>query len=323
MLLGQLFVPGMSLISISEKYLWRTNLIKEYNNFKYYIGDRVFKDIVVGKDGWLYYSGEMSIRDHQKIQPANMGTIKRLTQNLNKIKDETEQYGGMFLVIIAPDKSTIYPQYMPDEIPVIGEVSSFDRLVEYVDKNSDIQLLDVRPSFAEVSRDAEVYYKTDTHWNCLGAFYASNAILSEVSASYPAIHPYSLDDFSFSSKESLLDIPTMMSWDIREDRMMLIPKFQTEISEVVKKKRISNEISLKVVVNENEGSPDLLVFHDSFYEVCMDGFLQPNFGSIMSTHYRDVRLADYLDIIAAEKPDVVIIEFAERYLTHFYRIISQ
>jgi alginate O-acetyltransferase complex protein AlgJ len=323
MLTGQLFAPGITLGSISENYLWRKNLAKIYSNVKYRIGDRVFANTVVGKNDWLFFTGDMSIRDHQKTSPLNMGNMKRLTRSLNEIKDQTEQYGGMFLLIIAPDKSTVYPQYMPDEIPVLGQTSSFDRLVEYLDRNSDIQLLDVRPVFSKASETAELYYKTDTHWNCMGAFYASNEILSKVSIPYPQVPLYTLDDYKFSARDALRDIPVMMGWDIHEDTINALPKFKTEISSVTEEADSPNRISLKIAVNAEKDLPELLIFHDSFYEVCLDRFLEPNFSRTTSTYYRKGELVDYLDVIAAEKPDVVIVEFAERYMDYLYRHLSK
>lgn len=322
MMIAQLFVPGMTLESISVDYLWRKDLIKLFNGFKYQIGDRVFPQSVVGKDGWLYYTAELSMQDYQKVSPLNMGNTKRLTKILEKIKHQTEQYGGVFFVVIPPDKSTVYPQYMPDEIPVIGQISSLDRLMDYLDENSDVQVLDLRPIFSTLGKNTQLYYKTDTHWNCQGAFYASNEILSIISDSYPQIQPYAPDDFEFSpSTPSVRDISSMMGIDLREDFINPIPKSDLHIPKLTMENTNDKIPSLRVSVNEQTDLPSLVVFRDSFYE-CMDVFVEPKFSSTMSMHFKDAELNDYLDIIAAEKPDVVIVEFVERSMDFFYRHLN-
>lgn len=323
MLLGQLFASDITLSSISETFLWKKSLIKVYGNFKYQIGDRVFTNAVIGKEGWLYFTGDKSIQSYQKTSSLTVRNIKELATLLGEIEDQTEKYGGTFLLVIPPDKNTVYPQYMPDEIPVIGQSSNLDRLVEYLGKKSHIQVLDFRPLFAVLSKSTDIYYKTDTHWNCLGAFYASNEILSLISNSYPQIHPYALDDFNFSRSEaSTRDIPKMMGVDIREESINLTPRFDTYISQLPLKDADRKIPSLQITVNETKDLPTLLVFRDSFYK-CAEGFIEPNFSRTMSMHFMDVEFSGYLDIIAAEKPDIVILEFVERSMDIFYRHSSR
>lgn len=323
MMFAQLFTPNMTLSSISENYLSRKGLIKLFNNLKYRIGDRVFQLSLVGKDGWLYYTGEFSMQDYQKNSPLNMSGLKRLTKILEQIKDQTEEYGGVFLLVIPPNKSTVYPQYMPDEITVIGQSSNLDRLVEYLNTNSDIQLLDLRPIFSVLSENTELYYKTDTHWNCLGAFYASNEILSMVSNSYPQIQPYSPGDFDFfPSKLLTMDISSMMGLDLQEDYIDPIPKFDIHISKLPLENINYKIPSLQITVNDIKDLPNLLIFKDSFYG-CMGIYIEPNFSRTVSMNFVEAELIDYLDIIAAEKPDVVIVEFVERSIEIFYRHLSK
>jgi alginate O-acetyltransferase complex protein AlgJ len=317
MFLGQIFVPGMTFNLISENYLWKKTLIKAYGNFKYRIGDRIFGVTIVGEEGWLYFSGDLSIQNYQKTPAFNRGNIKRLTELLNKINDQTRAYGGELIVVISPDKSTIYPQYMPDEIKVIGHASNLDRLFEYADKHSDIQMLDLRPVLSEASRSEQVYYKTDTHWNCLGGFYASNEILSKVSDFYPDIQPYALEDFTFSATSKMMDVPAMMGWDVEEKIIYVKPRFETSLSSVQANELHPKKQPLEITNNGRKDLPELMVFHDSFYG-CLSIFLEPNFSRTISTHFMDAELQDYLELISSEKPDIVIIEFVERYMDFFY-----
>lgn len=317
MFLGQIFVPDMTLDLISENYLWKKSLFKAYGSFRYRIGDRIFAGVIVGEEGWLYSSENLSIQNYQKTPAFNKGNIKRLTELLNKINDQTRKYGGELIVVIPPDKSTIYPQYMPEEIVVIGQASNLDRLLGYVNKYSDVQMLDLRPVLSEASRSEEVYYKMDTHWNCLGGLYASNEILSIISASHPDVQPYTLNDFTFPTASVVMDIPNMMGWDIEEKIVYLKPKFETDLSIVQANDLHPKNRPLEIKINGRQDLPELMVFHDSFY-ACLGPFIEPNFSRTISTHFKDAELQDYLDMISSEQPDIVIIEFVERYIDFFY-----
>lgn len=322
--IGQLFISDMTVDSISEKYLWKETLIEKYRKFKFNIGDNVFSYAVVGKDGWLFFTGEMSLKTYQKDAPLNVSNTKKLVAIFSQLDAAVKEYGGTFLVIVPPDKSTIYPQYMPDEIPVIGQTTSLDRLIERVEKHSDVRLLDLRPVLLQASNSSQVYYKTDTHWNCFGAFYAYQETLSTVSEDYPNIKTYTMDDFDILSYEwSDFDIAKMMEAKVVDNGASFVPRFETKIS-LDKDYGSHYDInSLRVIKNlTNSDQPDLLIFHDSFYDACLYNFVEPTFGRTISVRYLDVELAAMLDIIQKEKPKVVVLEFVERLtevlLQHLY-----
>lgn len=320
-LLAQLFVSGMTVDSISERYLWRMSLIRKYNNFRYFVGDRVFYHVLVGKDDWLYFTGDMSIPDYQKTSLINKSKIKRLTLVLKQFDEQVQHYGGDLLVVIPPDKSTVYPQYMPDEVPVIGNESSLDRIVEYIKNNSNVQVLDLRSVMIEQSNTSRVYYKTDSHWNCVGAYYAYNEILSQLEPLHPSLEIHPLDDFEIvHPQHSIMDIVSVMNLDITEEVMDISPKFESilvTVNEPVVGK------SPRVVVNKIKDLPNLLVFHDSFYDTCLNKFIEPAFSRTVTIPYNSAEIADYLAIIEAEKPDVLIVEIVERLVEDFLTHLSE
>lgn len=315
--LSQLFVPGITLDTISEKYLWRQDLIDQYQKFKFGMGDKVFPGAVVGKEGWLFYTGEMSLRNYQKTDPLNMSNIKKLVGILNQISATVESYGGTLVVVIPPDKSTVYPQYMPDEIPVIGTTVSLDRLIERANLYGNFILLDLRPILIHASKNSQVYYKTDSHWNCLGAYYAYKEIVSSFEENI-SLHSYTLSDFDInSSKSGYLDIAAMIGADVKEKILLFEPKFNVSISKSRDSVQDYDIESLHITQNSNQGLPDLVVFHDSFYNACLGEFIETTFGRTVAISYSDVKLTEMLNIIEKEKSDVVIVEFVERFMDYF------
>jgi hypothetical protein len=323
-LIAQLFIPNFSLKAISDGYLWRKDLIKGYFNFKYNVGDKVYSRAVIGKDGWLFYTGDMSIQDYQKTAPANVGSLNRFMAVFNSYNEQVSQYGGVFLIVIVPDKSTVYPQYMPDEIPVIGQTSSLDRLVERLQKDGRFQFLDLRITLKAGSAASQNYYKTDSHWNCDGAYSAYKEIISKLASSHLNLQAYSLDDFRMiSSQNSLLDVPSSMGLDLKENSMDAIPKFNSNLSASTGLSRENAGNSLRVVVNSGKVAPSLMIFHDSFYPACFNSFVEPTFGSTISLHYGDASLADQLQLIEREKPDIVILEFVERQMEALVRHFNE
>jgi len=227
-LLLQLVGPNLGVNTISERFLWRLELIEKFNNFRYSFGDHVFNAGLVGKDGWLYYSGDFSIHDYQKTEPLGKNRLKGLAEILNSLNESAAQYGGTLLVVIPPDKNTIYPQYVPEQIPVIGQTSRLDQLIKYLQDNTEISVLDLRTVLMDASQSSKIYYKADAHWNCLGAYYASNEILLKVNELYPKVQTHPLSGYqSGSFVDSSLDISTAMGLGFHEDTETLTPKFPT------------------------------------------------------------------------------------------------
>jgi hypothetical protein len=314
----QLLGTNLSLAAIDGDFWRRTELIGAYNNFRLSLGDRVFPTVLVGKDGWLFFTGDFTIPDYQKTDPINRSNLKRLAAILNKLDKKMKEHGGILILAIPPDKSAIYPQYMPDEIPVIGTISRLDQTLEFVRENTHVRVVDLRPALLDASQSTQVYYKTDSHWNCYGAFYAYREIFSEVAKTYPNAKVYSLEDFNKAgTKKKLMDISPLLALTFKEELFTLAPKIPFHLKETPAAYPMA-----KMVVNSQGGLPSGLALHDSFYANCLDRFIEPSFSRTLSLNSAVSNVDEFTKIIGAEKPDVLIVEFAERQIEYFVREVG-
>ncbi len=321
-LLAQLLGPQLTVKTISDRFFLKTALIQSFNGFRYSLGDQVFNEGIVGKDDWLFYSGDFSIHDYQKTSPVSKKNLKEVEAILNQINDAAMRNGGSMLVVIPPDKNTIYPQYMPDEIPVLGETSRLEQFMQYMQEHTNIQVMDLRPVLSEASQTSQIYFKSDAHWNCLGAYYASAEIISMVSISHPEVRPRSLSDFEIGTTiDSSLDISKTMGLGLQEETWTLTPKFETNV-EVMPAPFAENK-QMRVSVNSETDLPSAVILHDSFYNECLNQLIEPYFSKTFSLHYGTSKLFDYIDLIEKEKPDVVIVEFAERHIEYFFKLLTE
>jgi alginate O-acetyltransferase complex protein AlgJ len=319
-LLIQLFGANLGLDTISERFLWRVELIKKFNAFRYTVGDSIFNGGLVGKESWLFYTGDYSIHDYQKTELMGPSRLEYLVGLLETLDEHVTQDGGTLWVMIPPDKNTIYPQYMPDEIPVIGQTSRLDQLTDYFQKKTEINLLDLRPLFTDVAKSSQIYYKSDAHWNCLGAYYGSNELLAQVSALHPEVQTHPLTDYEFGTmSDSTLDIARVMGLELHEETVTLTPKFPLGS---IYYKSYDGSDAITIATNSQTDLPTALVIHDSFYPECLNQFLEPQFSRVIFSHYEKTKFSDYLKLIETEKPGVVIVEFAERHIEYFFRLMS-
>jgi alginate O-acetyltransferase complex protein AlgJ len=320
-LLLQLTGTGLTLDSISDNFLWRMALIEKINAMRFAAGDTIFNEGLMGREGWLFYTGDFSIHDYQKTELLRPGRLYELGEILVQLDNKTSAHGGSLWVVNPPDKNTIYPQYMPAQIPVIGQTSRLDQVIEYLKENTKVKALDLRPLFIEISQSSQIYYKKDAHWNCLGAYYAANEILTQVSALHPEVQANPLSDYEAGvMSDSTLDIARVMGVTLMEDTVTLTPQFRPGSITHIKYERYSG---MNVALNSQTELPTAMFIHDSFYTECLNQFIEPQFSRVIFTHFEDSLLSEITDVIETEKPDVVVVEFAERHIEYFFRLVTR
>ena len=285
--------PGSPLHEdISETFNGRKDLIRMFNLFRIKVGDRVFPNVVIGDDGWFFYTAEYSMEDYQHVDRLTTKRLEMLRANLDALNKKLLKKGTILIVVIAPDKQTIYPQYMPDEIPVFEGPSRLDQFVTYMQEKGETHVIDLRPVLKQASQTSQVYYKTDTHWNKLGAYYAYQEILSALSAYNSSIKARPLTDYKISYQNASFDVSRILGIDtvFKEEKVIL------------------KEISpLKV---EKKNAPKILVYHDSFFGA-LKPLLKPHFRmSVVNYNKKGVKWN--VSHTEQEKYDFVVIEVVER-----------
>src|SRR5690606_29540335 len=73
------------------------------------LDENVFPPVIEGKDGWLFLGHDISYRCVPRMD------LDRVIAGLRRWRDVVEASGRKFVLVIAPDKSTLYPEYLPDE----------------------------------------------------------------------------------------------------------------------------------------------------------------------------------------------------------------
>jgi hypothetical protein len=122
-----------------------------------------FPRVIEGRSGWLYLGYDML----GACLPEK--PLDDVIGSLQGLRDAVEKSGRKFVLIVAPDKSSMVPENLPKDY--VGQKcanearSAFWRRVI-----ADAGATDIRPALgqAAVRRGAPVYSKVDTHWNYEG-----------------------------------------------------------------------------------------------------------------------------------------------------------
>lgn len=144
------------------------------------------ENVLLGHDGWLFYTP--TIHDYTGDAPMTARELYCAARTLYLLQEYAENRGGEFLFTAAPNKNTLYPEYMPERTR-LGGASNMDSLYALLDEMG-VSYLDLRDVFARPSEPADflcdaflpdvepLYFKTDSHWNAKGAALAADALLA-------------------------------------------------------------------------------------------------------------------------------------------------
>jgi hypothetical protein len=275
------------------------------------IGERNENRVIVGKDGWLFYSKDDKYMADRGLDPFSEAELDQWQELFEKREKYFRERGIVFLLEIPPDKQTIYPEYMPDDFAHPPRPSRLDQLIERLKKrNSPVMIVDLRPALLEAKKERQVYFKTDSHWNDDGIYPAYVALLKAVAEAMPGFKftPQPASNFMVTDGTRKGDLAQQLD---------LWSEYREDIRKWIRRDLVNDEKAFEALptapftVGDPRG-PRLLTYNDSFMAYMIQ-FLAPNFSHAT---YEWNAWTESMDTAAVKdaKPDIVICELVERKL---------
>jgi alginate O-acetyltransferase complex protein AlgJ len=281
------------------------------------------KKVMMGKDGWLFYTENKMLESFRGANPFTGPELMAYKRALEKRQNVLARQGIRYLFVIAPNKQSIYPEYLPDRITRVGRQSRLDQLLGFLNQYSTVEFLDLREPLRSRKKDGLLYLTKDTHWNQQGAFIAYQDIIKRLNRWFPALKPLSDEDVQVEVKISVRgDLAGMLS--LRDELPENAPfvgvkkKMAGPDNEINKYlKAFDGRYSIKYhrpFARRNEkGTHRVVVFRDSFFTDIIP-FLSESFGQ--AVYFYEPFNYDLFFQLALKKfkPDVVIEEIIARNL---------
>lgn len=259
--------------------------------------------VLPGKDGWLFYkdgpTAAQPVANYQGLTEIDDSeeVLANASAALQILHDDLAENGCQLVLDLTPSKDRIYREYMPDGYPIVNEQNRTDRMAEYLRLHTTVPVVweyETLRSQARLYPDRPLYYKTDTHWNELGALVGLDGVFRA------------------------LGLPT------------LSPEEYTAVPDGTTTGDMANVAALYAVLpaETRYTVPDygslftkdgrvVRVIGDSFSEAYMP-YLEARFASCWREHI------DTFDPAIANDPacDILILEFNERSLDTMLRILE-
>lgn len=257
---------------------------------------------IKGKNGWYFLGNSEGnvLNNSVGLNKINNKEWIIANQNIDNLFNKMNNLGVPFYFLLTRHKHEIYSEYLPFKIK--NQRSKFDTIIDYWIKKYPI--IDLKNCILDNKKNGQLYHKTDTHWNELGAYYGFNELIGNLKPKFPDLNKINIEDYTIVSKKvDQLDLTAMLNKKLEENIFLLEKKEKSPIiaSEYIYPKAVSNQF-----INPNK-KYKVIIFRDSF-SLAMMKFYKETFKQCI---FIKSRIPD-IDLIKKEKPDLVILQFTSR-----------
>ncbi|MFH1999726.1 MAG: hypothetical protein ABIK28_08600 [Planctomycetota bacterium] len=283
-------------------------------------------NVIIGKDDWLFERRTHNLQDECRgVLRYREEELTAWIATMEKRQQWFSDHGAEFMIIVPPNKHSIYPEFLPDWMASVGQ-RRLDQLIERINETSTLDLLDLRPALLRAKERTEkpLYHKTDTHWNYRGAFVAYQEIIKHIQRRFPGTHMIKEKDFKLVSEPgkamNLGRMLNLVDW-LDEEKISIIPKVPLQLKAVysIQCNRalvssisdIENQRIIMYTVSLRPESPKVMIFRDSFTNA-LTPFLAESFRETLIRHHQNNRI--FPDLFQWMKPDLILYIISERAL---------
>lgn len=295
-------------IYANDRIGFRANMVNLYT----YSMDKLFNDMVhptyqYGKDGYVYLKLPET-KVNLRFQEAFSSFIKDFQEYCNERDIK-------FLYTLEPNKSTIYPEYLPEGYNSSSE--NRDYLIELLNEkgvnylNNADTLLEAKenPLFEDVLLYDKKY--DAGHWNETGAIVGISAIIDRLNELDNRVGSFDINKYEAEQviNETLLSSNFKINeettnYSLKEYNLEYIENYEDEIYRHENFRYFTHYKNLT-----NTEAPRLLIFAGSYFNN-KEKFITGNFSEVMKIHnYTNV--IDYEYYINIYNPDIVLFESTE------------
>lgn len=217
--------------------------------------------------------------------------MQAYADKLTNERNQFANYGIDFYILSIPNKSSVYPEYMPDTIERKDTTSRTDLLMKYLEENTDLNVVDAKTTLVKAKKKKPVYYKSDTHFNQIGAFVTVQTLKDKIDGKTD-----SLKDVKFGK------ITNHYSGDLAR-----LCDMQDTFNNDTQYQLDAATVNTKIKSNKR-----ILVIGDSYSDEML---------SILSQYFAEAQTVNIWSfepsLLDEYKPDIVVWEHAERYTDRF------
>ncbi|MDD1005300.1 alginate O-acetyltransferase AlgX-related protein [Pseudomonas sp. TNT2022 ID642] len=286
--------------------------------------------VVLGKDGWFFLGDDHAQSITVKrtgVTDENSLVVQQVISNQENWEHWFHRHGvKQYRILIGPDKDSVYPEFLPDWAvhsthQVLSKLLNDSPSLLYVDAITPLLA-------AKKNQSVPLYFKTDTHWNSLGAWIAFEAFAANLHKSEPGLRwpEPSLGKVMTSHDREGGDLSRFQRiQSVTRDREVALafhagPQLDVEEYDYTSGLLVRSGpntpldapqkpllVSTKGALNDAK----VLWLRDSF-GISLSPFMAATFSKTLQIHYDQVSSDKLVELVNEFKPDYVVFSAVER-----------
>ncbi|MDD6202650.1 MAG: DHHW family protein [Lachnospiraceae bacterium] len=285
---------------------FKESMVSSLNTMTY----RLFKEsevdkVIPGKDGWLFYDGAVNddgdtVGEYKRTVTVSQEELESIKENLVYLNESLDKKGIRLILMIPSNKEEIYSEYMPDFIKVMDGQSKCDILVDYLSKNAEIEVIYPKEKMLQYKEQYPLYYKTDTHWTLLGAYVAYGQLEDSLHEGIKELSYVSVKEISLKEAGCSSDLAKMLNMKSYGENEKGYALEQYPFADSSDGSRI----------NKSAKYEERIAFVGDSFRTAMMPYIRGDYQYSYFIHRNKFSEAEFEEFA----PDVVVLEFAERYI---------
>lgn len=162
---------------------YRSELVRLWRDLNYSIFNESVDDrVLLGKnendEPWLFYDNVNDGDELSYINGKKVFTEEELSVASEKMREQTAKCLSKnidLFYIMLPNKSMVYSEYLPKS--TITKEDAFIPMFNYLKEHGIDNIYYPSELLQRAKSNGELYYRTDTHWNQLGAYVVADRVM--------------------------------------------------------------------------------------------------------------------------------------------------
>lgn len=273
--------------------------------------------VIQGRNDWLYYAGDNSIAYYSGTNVLSEEEMAEWTSLMQDLKNACDEKGIELGIMVMPNKSQVYPEYMPSYNVKTSEKRE-NVLEKYVKDNSNVNFIYPLDELKAGKKYYEMYFPYDTHWTQAGAFIGTMAMYKKLGHETTNIMDLEVLETKFTQK-GLIDTGSLDENLYQDDiDYVIMYKPETHVTWFEGEKSFVMPTEVYRSKSDNPNGKKLVMIGDSF-RLAMIPYLSQDYSEICVAHRHS------LDEVAEDlkDPDVLIVGSVERFDSYMFEILPR
>lgn len=165
---------------VDDRFTFRLAISKLYTQLQIRLyGKSPNNRVVIGQDGWLFINEINSCEYVKGLKLMDPAFLEAYRQTIVERAEWLALHGIKYYIAIPPLKHHIYAHKLPMKYLQYEDTCQLLATYEQLNQHPNITVIFLEEELKKHNNE-HIYYKTDTHWNLKGAYYAYTKIYDQL-----------------------------------------------------------------------------------------------------------------------------------------------